>query len=69
LRLASGDRVSVVGADAASTQDGDCPTVCVTGRDPRVRDRVSRAGEDHDRDHYFFCFIAHELGAGQLGGS
>jgi hypothetical protein len=33
---------------------GDCPTVCVSGRDPRVRDRVSRAGEDHDRDHIFF---------------
>jgi hypothetical protein len=32
----------------------DCPTVCVTGRDLRVRDRVSRAGEDHDRDHNFF---------------
>jgi hypothetical protein len=32
----------------------DCPTVCVTGRDPRVRDRASRAGEDHDRDHNFF---------------
>jgi hypothetical protein len=32
----------------------DCPTVCVTGRDLRVRDRVSRAGQDHDRDHNFF---------------
>ena len=32
----------------------DCPTVCVTGRDLRVRDWVSRAGEDHDRDHNFF---------------
>jgi hypothetical protein len=40
-------------ADEADDGVGDCPTVCVTGRDPRVRDRVSRAGEDHDRDHFF----------------
>jgi hypothetical protein len=31
----------------------DCPTVCATGRDPSVRDRVSRAGEDHDDDQNF----------------
>ena len=38
---------------AAALYAWDCPTVCVTGRDPRVRDRVSRAGEDHDHDHFF----------------
>ena len=27
----------------------DCPAECVTGRDPRVRDCVWRAGEDHDQ--------------------
>jgi hypothetical protein len=45
---------------------GDCPTTCVTGRDLRVRDPVSRAREDHDRDHYFFsfCFVDGEVGAG-----
>jgi hypothetical protein len=32
----------------------DCPTACVTGRDPGVRDPVSRAGKDHDRDYDVF---------------
>jgi transposase InsO family protein len=35
----------VSGADPLA---GECPTECVTGRDLRVRDRASRAGEDHD---------------------
>jgi uncharacterized membrane protein len=35
---------------------GACPTACVTGRDPRVRDPVSWARKDHDHDYDVFWF-------------